>query len=84
MNKIHDISNAKLFAIGNNDSNWDYYIDKPWNDNPDKWAIWFIAKPNSGALDGYMGDIQHIKKLIRQGYWHNEFTEFGKTVMGLA
>lgn len=76
-----DFSNSKLFAIGN--GNWDYYIDKPWTDNPDKWAIWFVPK-KPGCDYGYMGDVQHIKKLIRNGYWDHTFTEFGKSVMGLV
>ena len=78
---LHDISNSRLFAIGND--NWDYYIDKPWSDKPDKYAIWYIAK-EEGCDSGYMGDISHIKKLLRQGHFNHEITEFGKSVLRIA
>ena len=76
-----DFSKSELFATGN--SNWDYYLDFPWTDHPEKAAIWYVPKPDAvGCLYGYYGDITHVKKMRRLGYFNAELTELGKMYIG--
>ena len=75
---FHDFSQAQAFATGSKSSNFDYVVDYPWNDQPDKAAIWYIARPNSGCESGYFGDLYHIKKLMISGYLSaRELTPYG-------
>lgn len=69
----------RLFAIGGNKqdnfcNNWDIYADK-------KGALYSIARPNSGCGSTFFGDCNHIKALIRQGYFHDTLTEYGRQLM---
>lgn len=68
-----------LFAIGgkkeeNFCSNWDIYADK-------KGALYSIARPNSGCGSTIFGDCNHVKNLIRQGYFSDTLTEYGRQLM---
>ena len=68
-----------LFAIGGEEkggysSNWDIYADK-------KGTLYSIARPGSTAESTYFGDKHHIKNLIRQGYFHNTLTDYGRQIM---
>lgn len=78
---FHDLSQAQTFAIGSKSSNFDYVVDYPWNDQPDKAAIWYIARPNSGCVSGYFGDLNHVKKLIRQGFFDGNLTPLGNALI---
>lgn len=78
---FHDFSQAQAFATGRESSNFDYVVDYPWNDQPDKAAIWYIARPNSGCVSGYFGDLNHVKKLIRQGFFDGNLTPLGNALI---
>ena len=69
----------QLFAIGGNESNnfcdnWDLYADA-------KGHIYSIARPDSGASNSSFGDVRHIKNLMRQGYFSDTLTDYGKILM---
>lgn len=69
----------KLFSIGgtkkdNYSSNWDIYADKDGN-------LYSIARKGSGCSNTYFGTPAHIKNLIRQGHFNNEFTAYGHNMM---
>ena len=51
---------GKLRKVCNGDSNWDIY----WNGS----YCMSIAKENSGASDSVYGKIDHVRKMIREGY----------------
>ena len=78
---LHDFDSAQPFAQGGADSNWDYVVDWPWEDNPEKAAIWYVARPGSGADSGYMGDLQHIRRLIQKGYFNFALTPLGEKLL---
>jgi len=61
------------FADGDNGSNWDLYDDGTT-------TIQYIATRN-GAADGCFGNLAHIRKLIRNGYFPYTLTEHGRTMM---
>ncbi|MBR2579211.1 MAG: hypothetical protein IKE41_03665 [Clostridia bacterium] len=68
-----------LFAIGGNAENnycdnWDIYADK-------KGTLYSIARPGTSCGNSYFGDCNHIKNLIRQGYFSDTLTEYGKALM---
>ena len=71
----------KLFAIGgkpddNFTSNWDIYETKTG-------YFYSIARKGSTAESTIFGDINHIKNLIRQGYFNNTLTEYAKTKLAI-
>lgn len=53
------------------------------------WDIWAndegkciaLAKLNSGASDSHFGDLNHIRRLIAQGYFDGTPTEYGLTLL---
>lgn len=51
---------GKLRKVCNGDSNWDIY----WNGS----YCMSIAKEGSGASDSVYGKIDHVKRMIREGY----------------
>lgn len=68
-----------LFAIGGNEkdnysSNFDYYMKEDG-------TIYSIPRKESGCRGTYFGDVNHIKRLIRQGHFHNTFTTYGANKM---
>ena len=68
-----------LFAIGgkkeeNFCSNWDIYADE-------KGTLYSIARPQSGCGSTIFGDKNHVKNLIRQGYFSDTLTEYGRQIM---
>lgn len=68
-----------LFAVGGNESdnftnNWDIYTDK-------KGTLYSIARPGTGCRGSYFGDVNHIKNLIRQGYFKDTLTQIGVEMM---
>ena len=77
MSTLHDFTNAQPFAQGDPESNWDYVVDWPWKDEPGEAAIWYVARPGKGAASGYFGDIQHIRKLIRNGHFNYTLSPLG-------
>lgn len=78
---LHDFDSAQPFAQGDAESNWDYVVDWPWEDAPEKAAIWYVSRPESGADSGYMGDLQHIRKLIRNGHFNCTLTPLGRKLL---
>ena len=69
----------RLFAIGGSDTdnfcgNWDIYADN-------KGTLYSIARPNSGAGNSYFGDCDHVKYLMRKGYFHDTLTPYGRQLM---
>ena len=78
---FHDFSKAQPFAQGDENSNWDYVVDWPWTDKPGEAAIWYVARPGSGAKSGYMGDLNHIRKLIRRGNCYFTLTPLGEALV---
>ena len=79
---FHDFTKARLFAVS--DGNWDYFVDYPWKDNPTKAAIWYVAKEGSGANSGSFGGLDHIRQLIRRGYWSGvKLTDLGRELLGM-
>lgn len=77
----HDFSGARLFATS--ESNWDYFVDYPWTDAPGKAAIWAVAKAGSGAESSQFGGLDHVRKLIRLGYWDGvKLTQYGRQLLG--
>lgn len=77
----YDFDGAQPFARGDAESNWDYVVNWPWKDNPGKAAIWYMARPGSGADSRYMGDLQHIQRLIRKGSFHCTLTPLGEALL---
>lgn len=68
-----------LFAIGGSEkdnfcSNWDIYADK-------KGTLYSIARPESGASNSYFGDCNHIRNLMRKGYFTDTLTTYGAELM---
>ena len=62
-----------LFAVGS--ANWDIYADIYG-------TLYSIVKPDIRGCQGtYFGDINHVKHLMRQGYWSASLTEYGKKLM---
>lgn len=78
---LHDFDSVQPFAHGDAESNWDYVVDWPWEDNPEKAAIWYVARPGSGADSGYMGDLQHIRRLIQKGFFNCALTPLGEKLL---
>ena len=78
---LHNFDSAQPFAQGDTESNWDYVVDWPWEDTPEKAAIWYVARPGSGADNGYMGDLQHIRRLIRKGHFNCTLTPLGRKLL---
>lgn len=39
--------------FGTTDGNFDYVVNYPWSDHPDKAAIWYAGKVSKGALSGF-------------------------------
>ena len=78
---IRDFDKAQPFARGDAESNWDYVVDWPWEDEPEKAAVWYVARPGSGADSGYMGDLNHIRRLIRKGSFHCTLTPLGEALL---
>lgn len=75
-----DILNGmKLFAIGGNitndfSTNWDIYAN-------DHGTLYSIARPGTGCKNSYFGDVNHIRHLMRSGYWHDTLTSYGFSLM---
>ena len=66
--------NHILFATG---SNWDLFAVMSHG----KIHLYSIAKPGSGASNSYFGDIEHVKNLIRKGYWRDQLTDIGQDIL---
>lgn len=70
----------KLFAIGGNENdhfcdNWDIYADT-------KGYLYSIARQAAAdCKNSYFGDVKHIKRLMRQGYFSDTLTDYGKKLM---
>lgn len=69
----------KLFAIGGNKednfcTNWDIYADT-------KGTLYSIARTGSGCNNSFFGDCNHIKNLIRRGYFGGTLTDYGMQLM---
>lgn len=68
-----------LFAIGGREedqfcNNLDIYADK-------NGTLYSIARPMSGCGNSIFGDCDHIKYLIRKGYFHDTLTTYGRQMM---
>lgn len=68
-----------LFAIGGKKENrfcdnWDIYADE-------KGVLYSIARPGTGCGSTFFGDKNHIKNLMKQGYFSDTLTEYGKKIM---
>jgi len=68
-----------LFAIGGTESdgfsdNWDIYADK-------EGTLYSIARPGTSCQNSYFGDCRHISRLMRQGYFRDTLTEYGRELM---
>ena len=68
-----------LFAIGGNEknnfsSNWDIYASK-------RGTLYSIPRPGSGCRGTFYGDTNHIRHLMRQGYFSDTLTEYGRQLM---
>lgn len=62
-----------LFAVGS--ANWDIYADT-------NGTLYSIVKPGIKGCQGtYFGDTNHVRQLIRRGYWNNNLTDYGKKLM---
>ncbi len=68
-----------LFATG--DSNWNLYVASVHADEPKKTYLVAIAKEGSGAGNSCFGDLRHIVSLIRDGYFSDTFTAYGRKLM---
>lgn len=80
---FHDFTGAQLFATS--DGNWDYFVDYPWTDTPDRAAVWAVAKEGTGSESSTFGGLDHVRKLIRLGYWdHVQLTPYGRQLLGIA
>ena len=71
--------NLKLFAIGGTPedsfcNNWDIYADS-------KGTLYSIARKGTGCGNSYFGDCDHIRHLMRKGYFHDTLTDYGKQLM---
>lgn len=71
--------NLTLFAIGGREedhfcNNWDIYADK-------NGTLYSISRPMSGCGNSIFGDCDHVKHLIRQGYFHDTLTTYGRQMM---
>jgi len=75
---------APLQLVATTDSNWDIYYSAKADASPYCGCLFSIAKPGSGAQGTTFGDFNHIRYLMRNGWWDGEFTPFGKKMMGLA
>lgn len=69
----------RLFAIGGTEKdgysdNWDIYADE-------NGTLLSIPRPSSGACGTWYGDINHIKRLQRQGIFCDTLTAYGKKLM---
>ena len=81
MMTFHNFENARPFAQGDEDSNWDYVVDWPWTDEPEKAAIWYVARPGKGVESGYMGDLNHMRRLIDRGHTGFTLTPLGEELV---
>ena len=81
MTTLHSFDKSHPFAKGDATSNWDYVVDWPWEDAPEKAAIWYVARPGSGAESGYMGDLRYIRRLIDTGRFNHELTPLAKELL---
>ena len=68
-----------LFAIGGKEKdgfshNWDLYADEGG-------TLYSIARPNSTCDSTIFGDCRHVKSLIKQGYFSDTLTEYGRQLM---
>ena len=69
----------RLFAIGGNKENnfcdnWDIYADN-------EGTLYSIARKGSGASNSYYGDCNHIRNLMRKGYFRDTLTAYGAELM---
>ncbi len=74
-----EIGNLKLFAIGGNlkddfCDNWDIYADT-------NGRLYSIPRKGSGCQGTHYGDINHVKNLMRQGYFRDTLTPYGFELM---
>lgn len=46
-----------------------------------RWSKDRIARPDSGASNSSFGDVRHVKNLMRQGYFSDTLTDYGKILM---
>jgi len=72
-----DMSKLTLAFIG--DSNWDIYVDA--NDK-----LYAVGKEECRGKDGsnmdsHFGDKEHVKRLMQKGYFNDEPTEAGLSLM---
>ena len=71
----------ELFSVG--DSNWDIYAGDVNEDNVQRTYLYAIAKAN-GARNSGFGDLRHIVNLIREEYFSDDFTDYGRQLMERA
>ena len=53
-------------------SNWTLFGD------PADGHIWSIARPGQGASSSWFGKSDHVRRLIREGHFHDTLTEAGQ------
>ena len=74
----------ELFATDDSAHGWDIYYSAKADADPYTGCLLSIAKPGSGGEGTYFGDLNHVRYLMRNGWWHLEFTPLGRKLMGLA
>lgn len=81
--KLHttpdNLNNMVLFAIGGSlkddfCTNWDIYATEDG-------TLYSIARNGSGCRNTYFGDVNHIRHLMREGYWSSTLTPYGFKLM---
>jgi len=73
---------APLELFATSDGSWDIYYSAKADASPYCGCLLSIAKPGSGGRGTYYGDLNHIRYLMRNGWWHDELTPLGKKLMG--
>ncbi len=80
--RVNDYLSAKCNCVQleheNDPSNWTLFFDGS--------SVWSVARPGSGASSSWFGSLDHIRSLIRKGYYKPEnLNAYGrKLVMGVA
>ena len=70
----------ELFAVGS--GSFDYYYSKKADESPYTGCLLSIPKPGTGGEGTGFGDLNHVRRLMREGYWNSELTPLGKRLMG--
>lgn len=74
----------ELFATSDSPYGWDIYYSAKADADPYTGCLFSIAKPGSGGVGTFFGDMNHIRYLMRNGWWSSEFTPLGRKLMGLS